>query len=696
MAAAVLLAFLAPSASLAQAVASGVAGADAVQAAAGANLSFTGGLSQVGVGIDRDARVHAQGSHVLREDLLSALILQGWLGGNAGGARVDYNWLGGTEGKVESNALVRKLFLALDRNRDYDRKLTLGAGLEAERWFGSVSLSRGLSGERLSGAPLVSQSTATVTGTDNGLSFIDTITTTTATQYYRKAYDYGIGVRAGTFLSDAGVRLSVGLDHERGDFSSRQNTVSLGLEKFFVASPHSLGLFLERYDKSGRHEDQSGGTRAMLSYRYSFGGSAYASSAGWRESRVVRRVEDPGSTTTKSEVSDARQSAVPVVQMRKETRIVKTTASMTSDAFFEFGKADLTPLARRELDRVAEILRTTERAGNIRIAGHTCDIGSDAYNLKLSQRRANAVKDYLTRMGLPAEAFVTEGLGERAPKYPNKKEMRAKNRRVDLEFVQYRDKTEEVEVPVEIVTPVRTTSAVAAAPVTWREEVVDQEPAWARRALRNTVPHKQTVDTYRGARVSQTASTSRAYVNRPPVAQDDTVTVPQDASSTIDVLANDSDPDGNPLTIVAVGAAAHGAVAIAGNVLRYTPAPGYAGSDSFSYTIDDGTGTRATATVRLNVQRINRAPVAADDRYVVGYAGDWTLDVLANDSDPDGDTLSIVSFTQPQPPSIGTVTQEGNRLVFHSKQQFAVSTFSYVVSDGHGGTSTATVTLIDP
>lgn len=118
------------------------------------------------------------------------------------------------------------------------------------------------------------------------------------------------------------------------------------------------------------------------------------------------------------------------------------------------------------------------------------------------------------------------------------------------------------------------------APVTWREEVIDQEPAWVRRALRNTVPHKTTVDTYRGAEISKTTSTSRTWVNRPPVAQDDAVTIAQDATATIEVLGNDSDPDGNALTIVAVGTAAHGAVAIAGNALRYTPAAGYLGSDS--------------------------------------------------------------------------------------------------------------------
>lgn len=695
---AVLAALATPGAVLAQMVPGQVVGnhpAEVSGAAAGASLQYTGGLSQIGIGIDRDARVQGQASHVLSEDLFSAWIAQAWLGNRAGGLRIDYNWIPAIEGKADASAFARKLFAAVDRNRDSDRKLTLGVGLENERWFGSLSASHGLSGKRYLGGPLVSESVATVTGDDNGRPYLDTVTTTTATRYFRQVYDYGLGVRAGTFLPEAQVRVSLGLDREWGDYSSRQNTVSLGIEKFFSGSPHSVGLFLENYDKAGKYENRGNGTRALLTYRYSFGGSALPNSAGWREARLMRRVEVPGASTESTEVAEAVQSAPPVVQTRKEMRIVKTTASMTSDAFFEFDKAELTPLARRELDRIADILRTTERAGNIRIAGHTCDIGSDAYNLKLSQRRANAVKVYLAQAGLPADAFVVEGLGERNPKYPNTRETRAKNRRVDLEFVQYRDKQQEVEVPVEVTMPVPMSKQQTVAPVAWREEVIDQEPAWVRRALRNTVPHKQTVDTYRGAKVSQTTSTSRTWINRAPVAQDDVVTVAQNTTATIDVLGNDGDPDGNALAIVAVGAAAHGAVSIAGNALHYTPAAGYTGSDAFSYTVADGAGGQASAMVRVTVQRANRPPVAHDDSIAVGFTGDWPLDVLGNDSDPDGDALTIISFTQPQP-AVGNLTLEGGRLVFHSGRSFMIATFTYTISDGHGGTSTATVTLIDP
>jgi outer membrane protein OmpA-like peptidoglycan-associated protein len=653
----------------------------------GANLSFVGGLSQIGIGIDRDFRILGNGSHILSEDAFSALIAQGWIGGGAGGFRIDYNAIPTKDGKPNADAWVRSFFAAIDQNRDKDRKLTLGAGLENEHWFGNVNLSRGLTKNRLVGGPLINDLTTTMSGSENDRPFIDSVVTTTTTQFYQRAYDYGIGVRAGTLLPEVQLRLSLGLDHEWGKFSSRQNTVSLSMEKFFSGSPHSIGLTLERYSRSGDFETDKSGTRALLTYRFSFGGSSYANQHGWTEVHRIQQDATPG----KIYITQVTTSAPPVVvQMRKEKRIVKTTASMTSDAFFEFGKADLTSAARQELSRIAEILKTTERSGNIRLSGHTCDIGSEAYNLKLSLRRANAVRDYLSTTGLPVDAFVVEGLGENQPKYPNTKSTRNQNRRVDLEFVRFVENTEEIEIPVEQQSPVVKTTP----PVSWKQEVIEREPIWVRRALRNTVPHKQTVDSYRGAEITQATRTTRTWVNRPPVAESDTAVATQGSPVTISVLANDSDPDGNSLTIVSVGAAAHGSVTIAGNAVVYTPVAGYMGSDSFRYTINDGAGGTASANVSVNVQRSNQAPIAANDAFTVSGSGSSSpLNVLANDSDSDGDPLTIVSFTQP---STGSISLNSDRFVFVGVGPFARTTFTYTISDAHGGTSTATVTLVDP
>ena len=82
-----------------------------------------------------------------------------------------------------------------------------------------------------------------------------------------------------------------------------------------------------------------------------------------------------------------------------------------------------------------------------------------------------------------------------------------------------------------------------------------------------------------------------------------------------------------------------------------------------------------------------------NDRYLVRYEGDNPLPVLTNDTDPDGDALSIVSFTQP---GLGTITQSGNQLVYTGAGKFTLQTITYTISDGRGGSATATVELVDP
>jgi len=97
-----------------------------------------------------------------------------------------------------------------------------------------------------------------------------------------------------------------------------------------------------------------------------------------------------------------------------------------------------------------------------------------------------------------------------------------------------------------------------------------------------------------------------------PVAVDDSVTMDEDTSVLVDVLANDSDPDGDPLTIDSVTEPEHGTVTIEGDKVRYTPDKDYYGTDSFSYTATDGVDT-GTATVTVTVILINDAPAAVDD-----------------------------------------------------------------------------------
>ena len=106
-----------------------------------------------------------------------------------------------------------------------------------------------------------------------------------------------------------------------------------------------------------------------------------------------------------------------------------------ADAFFDFDKATLKPAAKEKLDEL--VSKTKDINLEVIIAvGHTDSVGTDAYNQKLSVRRAEAIKTYLVSKGIEANRVYTEGKGEKQPVADNKTAAgRAKNRRVEIEVV---------------------------------------------------------------------------------------------------------------------------------------------------------------------------------------------------------------------------------------------------------------------
>ena len=106
-----------------------------------------------------------------------------------------------------------------------------------------------------------------------------------------------------------------------------------------------------------------------------------------------------------------------------------------ADAFFDFDKSIVKPEGKAKLDELVNALSGLDTEVIVAV-GHTDWIGTDAYNQKLSERRANAVKAYLVSKGVPAEKIFTEGKGKRQPIANNKTNQgRAKNRRVEVEVV---------------------------------------------------------------------------------------------------------------------------------------------------------------------------------------------------------------------------------------------------------------------
>ena len=114
---------------------------------------------------------------------------------------------------------------------------------------------------------------------------------------------------------------------------------------------------------------------------------------------------------------------------------VASKVTFAADAFFDFDKAVLKPEGKAKLDDLASKVKDINLEVVIAV-GHTDSIGSDAYNQKLSVRRAEAVKAYLVSKGIAKDRVYTEGKGEKQPVADNKtKEGRAKNRRVEIEVV---------------------------------------------------------------------------------------------------------------------------------------------------------------------------------------------------------------------------------------------------------------------
>jgi OmpA-OmpF porin, OOP family len=114
--------------------------------------------------------------------------------------------------------------------------------------------------------------------------------------------------------------------------------------------------------------------------------------------------------------------------------------SFAADAFFDFDKADLKPEGKAKMDDLADKVKGLTLEVVIAV-GHTDAKGKDAYNQKLSIRRSEAVKSYLSSKGIDASRIYTEGKGESQPVADNKTDAgRAKNRRVEIEVVGTRTK----------------------------------------------------------------------------------------------------------------------------------------------------------------------------------------------------------------------------------------------------------------
>lgn len=177
--------------------------------------------------------------------------------------------------------------------------------------------------------------------------------------------------------------------------------------------------------------------------------------------------------------------------------------------------------------------------------------------------------------------------------------------------------------------------------------------------------------------------------NSLPVANPDTAALFWNQSIDVDVLANDTDSDGDTLTVTQVTSEFGTAVILANQQLSYTPATDFIGTDVLIYSITDGKGGTASSELTVIVSG-NTAPTTVNDSAATDDRTSLRLDVLSNDSDPDGNVLTLVSATAQQ----GAVSVESNKLRYIPKAGFdGVDTVTYLISDGLGGEATGQVLI---
>ena len=197
--------------------------------------------------------------------------------------------------------------------------------------------------------------------------------------------------------------------------------------------------------------------------------------------------------------------------------------------------------------------------------------------------------------------------------------------------------------------------------------------------------------------------------NDGPVANADTATTAEDNSVTINVLANDTDPDTSD-TLSVTGAnvtTGLGSASVVDNKVVYNPGTAYnylavgeTASVVITYAISDGHGGTSSATATVTVTGTNDAPTANADTATTAEDNSVTINVLANDTDPDtSDTLSVTGANVTT--GLGSASVVDNKVVYNPGTAYnylavgetASVVITYAISDGHGGTSSATATV---
>jgi hypothetical protein len=657
-------------------------------------LTYVGNDGSVSLGVNAEGETEGQLLGVFARNNTRATVAQLWWDrAGAGGLQADFNWLWGFDPirarEHPEQATVARLSFALDQNAEHDRKATVGFGVERREFSIEAYLSGGVSGARRSDTSL-SQTQTSIDGSDELGDYTQVETTSTETIFDRKPYGAELGLQASHFFEATATRVHGGLSYQDGDGSAHASTLSLGVDTPLGTHGWGLSALAEHVSKHGSLDGNPEDDRLSVFLRYEFGA---------RGSFVpTSQLEDPAwISRSLARPSSAHPRVVESYRTKKTTNVATTRGPKQYTNRFPIAQNDSASVAggasvpidvlANDSDPDGDALAITAVAapahGVASIAGsaivYTPAVGftgTDTFRYTVGDGHGGAAG---------ASVSVTVGA---APNRPPHAEADSANttfgRPVTIGVLANDSDPDGDALAIASVTQPASGRAV----IEGTSIVFTPSPGFS-----GVARFTYTIDDGRGGMSSATVSVVvAARPNRAPAAADDAATTAFAAPVTIDVLANDTDPDGDALSIASVGAPASGTAAVSGTSIVYTPATGFSGIDRFTYTISDGRGGTSRATVTVTVlPQPDRPPLAVDDAATTAFATPVAIDVLANDSDPDGDPLTISGVTAP---ANGSVSASGATITYTPAAAFSgTDRFTYTIDDGRGGSASANVTV---
>ena len=656
-------------------------------------LTYVGNDGSISLGINSEGRTEGQLMGVFARNDARAVVGQLWWDrAGAGGTQFDFNWLWGGDAvfarQNPDQATVSRLSFALDQNAQHARKATLGFGIERRAFSVEGWLAHGVGGARKD-ARTVQVDPQVVSGSDEFGNYTEVTTTTIDTLFESKPFGTEVGLQLSHVFEAWPTRVYGGASTQDGD-GVRATTLSLGLDTPLGRRGWGLSARADHVQRQG----MGGGSddRLALFLRYEFGGHgsflptsqldtpawipralARPSNAHPRTVETYRRVRHQSVSVTR----EPRQYSNRFPLTQADTASAFAGAATTIDVLANDSDPDGDPLTLTAVG--AAMHGSATIAGNMVVytpaAGYS---GTDSFGYTVSDGRGgNATGQISVNVG---------GQANRAPLARNDSATARPAQPVTIAVLANDSDPDGDTLAISAVDAPAHGSAVISG---------DTIVYISATSYTGSDSFSYTISDGRGGSATALVTIQvQPRPNSPPVAAADNVTVTPGTATTINVLANDHDPDGDPLTVTWIGIPSHGTATLVGNAIVYTAtAAGAAGTDTFSYRITDGRGGVATARVTIAIGTlVNQPPVAVDDAATVPAGGTVTISALANDSDPDGDPLTITAFGTP---TYGTVAIVGNTIVYASTSLtfLGVDRFSYTISDGRGGTATATVTV---